>query len=188
MFEEGNIVGNLRILSTYTKKQSGKSRKYAIAECLLCRDVVHIRADSIKNGTSQNCAKCNRGLHKPIQGYVDIDPTPAVPPRRGMRIGGISNDIFQKIKVRGIKTTLTKLEIAALIVQECYICGHIPDLSVPSRKNPYNGIDRVDNEKGYLKGNTKPCCRKCNFAKHTMTLDEFFSHVRKIAAQNNLLI
>ena len=32
-----------------------------------------------------------------------------------------------------------------------------------------NGIDRIDNNIGYTKENSAPCCKYCNFAKHTMS-------------------
>ena len=37
----------------------------------------------------------------------------------------------------------------------------------------YNGVDRVDNEKGYTVENSVPCCLHCNFAKAQMTQDQF---------------
>jgi hypothetical protein len=33
----------------------------------------------------------------------------------------------------------------------------------------YNGIDRVDNEKGYLVENCVPCCFTCNSLKKSVT-------------------
>jgi 5-methylcytosine-specific restriction endonuclease McrA len=37
----------------------------------------------------------------------------------------------------------------------------------------YNGIDRIDNERGYLPDNAVPCCKRCNQAKADMAIDEF---------------
>lgn len=37
----------------------------------------------------------------------------------------------------------------------------------------YQGIDRVDSDKGYVTGNVLPCCRICNCAKGTLTKTEF---------------
>ena len=37
----------------------------------------------------------------------------------------------------------------------------------------YNGIDRIDNNKGYTIDNIVPCCAKCNYAKGKLTLQEF---------------
>lgn len=43
-----------------------------------------------------------------------------------------------------------------------------------------NGIDRVDNTKGYIEGNIVPCCKYCNFAKSDMTLLEFENWIKRI--------
>ena len=43
-----------------------------------------------------------------------------------------------------------------------------------------NGIDRVDNKKGYVKDNCVSCCKYCNFAKHTLTEDEFYKWIKKV--------
>ncbi len=45
-----------------------------------------------------------------------------------------------------------------------------------------NGIDRVDNERGYLTDNTVPCCWECNDMKATSTAEEFITHSYKIVA------
>ena len=43
-----------------------------------------------------------------------------------------------------------------------------------------NGIDRVDISKGYTKNNSVSCCKYCNFAKHTMTENEFYKWVKRV--------
>ena len=37
----------------------------------------------------------------------------------------------------------------------------------------YNGLDRVDNSRGYEPSNVVPCCRRCNRAKDDMSSQEF---------------
>jgi hypothetical protein len=44
-----------------------------------------------------------------------------------------------------------------------------------------NGIDRVDNNKGYIKENVVPCCTTCNLWKKAEKAENFLSHVHKIA-------
>lgn len=46
----------------------------------------------------------------------------------------------------------------------------------------YNGIDRIDNQKGYSLDNVVACCRICNNAKSDMTVHEFHSWIMRIAA------
>jgi hypothetical protein len=44
-----------------------------------------------------------------------------------------------------------------------------------------NGIDRVDNTKGYSVDNCVPCCRRCNVAKADMTPDQFLGWASLVA-------
>ena len=44
----------------------------------------------------------------------------------------------------------------------------------------YNGIDRIDNNKGYTIDNIVPCCHICNQAKSSFTLQEFQDWIEKV--------
>jgi hypothetical protein len=41
----------------------------------------------------------------------------------------------------------------------------------------YNGLDRIDSNKGHTKDNIVPCCSTCNYMKRIMGYVEFLSHV-----------
>lgn len=43
-----------------------------------------------------------------------------------------------------------------------------------------NGIDRVDNDKGYVKVNCQPCCWQCNKLKAARTKIDFLEHIKRI--------
>ena len=43
-----------------------------------------------------------------------------------------------------------------------------------------NGIDRVDSSIGYTKENSVTCCKYCNFAKNTMSEDEFYKWIKRV--------
>jgi hypothetical protein len=43
----------------------------------------------------------------------------------------------------------------------------------------YNGLDRVDNGKGYEIDNVVPCCKECNYAKCDRTQKDFVNWVKK---------
>jgi hypothetical protein len=44
----------------------------------------------------------------------------------------------------------------------------------------YNGVDRVDNAKGYTLENCVSCCRRCNYLKSNLDLKVFIKHLQKI--------
>jgi len=59
--------------------------------------------------------------------------------------------------------------------------------------NPRDGIDRIENDRGYETDNVVPCCGRCNKAKGTILLSDFLEMVAKIyknriVGMSNLLI
>lgn len=47
-----------------------------------------------------------------------------------------------------------------------------------------NGIDRIDSNIGYTVENSVSCCKYCNFAKHTMSEDDFYKWIKKVYDYN----
>ncbi len=75
---------------------------------------------------------------------------------------------------KGREFALSFEEACALFERPCAYCGLNPPL--------HNGIDRVDNTKGYILTNVVPCCSECNFAKHAYTRAQFLQKVEEIYA------
>jgi hypothetical protein len=97
----------------------------------------------------------------------------------------------------GRKMEITKDEVKILMDSPCHYCGTIGGNAgkMPKWRRPglsgmvyrYNGIDRVDNTKGYIQGNVVPCCRICNKWKCTLTSEEFLAHCERIVAHQKSL-
>lgn len=74
-------------------------------------------------------------------------------------------------RTRGVPFTLTREEYAALIFKPCAYCGMAPRNKIAGAKMRgnfcllYQGVDRMDNERGYEPGNVAPCCQACNSIK-----------------------
>ena len=88
--------------------------------------------------------------------------------------------------VRGLTWGLSRADFRKLTAGNCHYCG-VPPLQV--KKAPrnqgnylYNGIDRVNNDVGYLLSNCVSCCTVCNFAKRHHTLSEFLDWVHRVSA------
>jgi len=85
---------------------------------------------------------------------------------------------------KGWKKLLSINKFIVLSLSPCYYCGDIGTASIKDRSSEtilkYNGIDRKDNLIGYTNDNSVSCCKICNFAKHTLTEQEFLEHIIKI--------
>lgn len=98
------------------------------------------------------------------------------------------NDLFYKYKSsakkRNYEFRLTKEDFYKLTQSDCIYCGEPPN-RIYTRKQytgfyNYNGIDRVENDIGYVIENVVPCCKTCNIAKHTMSLKQFYKWIEKV--------
>lgn len=85
------------------------------------------------------------------------------------------NNYKKSAKTRNLELTITSDEFYREVEKDCYICGKqsIVDKHI-------NGLDRVDNTKGYIIENIKSCCRECNFMKNTSSYDEFIDKCKRI--------
>jgi hypothetical protein len=96
------------------------------------------------------------------------------------------NTLFRNYKTnaknRNISFELTKEEFIDLVHKPCNYDGHIDQKGTEYREETFalNGIDRVDNTKGYTLDNCVPCCSKCNLAKREMTKDEFINWISDV--------
>ncbi len=75
-------------------------------------------------------------------------------------------------KVKGTLFDLPRELFDDLVTDNCFYCGSKPVV--------LNGIDRVDNSKGYFFGNVVTSCFDCNSGKGTKTRAEFESWVLRV--------
>jgi hypothetical protein len=82
---------------------------------------------------------------------------------------------------------LTIDEFRNLTLQNCTYCDLIPKQIISNYAIPYiyNGIDRVDNNRGYTINNCVPCCKFCNQAKSNRTLQDFLESCQRVAQHQN---
>ena len=85
---------------------------------------------------------------------------------------------------RGKIFNLSPEDVSSIIFTRCFYCNSESSM-VDSKTNiSYNGIDRVDSSIGYEVENCRPCCTDCNFAKNSMSEENFYLWVERIF--NNL--
>ena len=74
-------------------------------------------------------------------------------------------------KIRNIPFKIPKGFYKTLVVLDCFYCGDPSNI---------NGLDRINNDLGYIIGNCVPCCSTCNLMKRTLGWRTFIDHVSKI--------
>ena len=68
-----------------------------------------------------------------------------------------------------LEFSITHQNYDDIINNDCYLCGK------PNDDNHTNGIDRLDNSKGYLIDNVKSCCCECNYMKKDYDFDDIIN-------------
>jgi len=97
------------------------------------------------------------------------------------------NKLFYKYRMqakrRNIEFKLKQKDFLQIIEQKCFYCGaeHSNTEITPSGHILlYNGIDRLDNTRGYELDNVVPCCKICNHMKSDLPYDVFKEQIKKV--------
>lgn len=85
-------------------------------------------------------------------------------------------------KKRNLMFDINFIRFIEIIIKPCYYCGEAKT-SIQKGTNGdflYTGIDRLNSDKGYFKGNCVPCCGICNRMKWALSEKEFLTLVTTI--------
>lgn len=170
----GQRYGRLVVLSfVYRKKRTNKSKSWSYYwKCRCdCGTVKVIAVCDFKYGDTRSCG-CYR-LEKARLAAGESS------------FNSLYKNYKSNAKKRKIIFLLPREDFRNITKQNCYYCGAEP-AQISKRKKCsygayiYNGIDRIDNTKGYELDNCVPCCGVCNCMKWTLSFSEFLSHITKI--------
>jgi len=170
-----SVFGYLTVIDKYKK---------ASYKCIcICGKIVIRKQSELLKGTAKSCG-CKNNNIKTEPGAVGLK-----------RLFGVYRRGAEK---RNLEFKLSLEQVKFLTKQSCYYCKAFPNkfISVDTKKNignrsieaiknaeyVYNGIDRKDNNIGYVFDNCLPCCYICNLMKRDMSHDDFLNHVGKINA------
>lgn len=148
----GKKFGKLTAISYAGANKYGQSVWRCVCECnpntVLEKTIIATR---LNNGYTQSCG-CGHGFEEGTASF---------------------NSLYKRYKnnaKRGGRTfQIDKQDFKHLTSQNCSYCDRKP-ASIIAEKNckgvyVYNGIDRVDNTKGYIPDNVVACCASCNISK-----------------------
>lgn len=155
--------GNLTALEIYSGDNNGVKWKCI---CNICGNYCYPYGHDLRRGRTNYCQQCNNIFHK-------TSP-----------IKTLYGNYKRGAKKRCLEFDLSIQEFYILIKGSCYYCGTDP-IQILKKENAkygieYNGIDRKNNNIGYTKENSIPCCKFCNFAKGKNTEEEFLEWVDRL--------
>jgi hypothetical protein len=163
----GQKFGKLTVISRAENSINNKNAGMPQWTCLCdCGKNVVVYSSHLKNGNTKSCG-C-------ILGFSD-------------KTLSTKNFLFysykQGAKKRGLTFSLNFEEFINITQQNCHYCNTRPTQYFKTEKARegffYNGIDRIDNSKGYDNSNIKASCHDCNWAKGVLSEKEYKSWIKK---------
>lgn len=138
-----------------------------------------------RNNSQPICATCYYRIHRKICSICGKSK-PVHSGEKGERICDncrLYEDphrIFLKYersaRKRHLDFSLSEEQFVSILSLGCDYCGRLP--------KRYNGVDRIDNNRGYENGNCVPCCKPCNLMKKDMSREDFISQCRLVSAKH----
>lgn len=126
-----------------------------------------VKATNLNRGRTKSCSRCPR-----IKNYTEA------------AFNKVYLSYSNMASKRGLCFELTKEDVRILTSRNCFYCGVEPGNLSKSKYGTgsysYNGIDRMNNEIGYIKQNVVPCCKMCNFAKGKNSFKDFRNYLVRI--------
>ena len=181
----GETYGRLQVLEAAPPAKGGRTRWLCVC---VCTKRVVVQTDNLRTGgtTSCGCARRDVLVHR------NITQSPSRRYKDPMTTGcnTVIREYRANAKRRGRVWSLSITVGKTLFASNCVYCGVPPSgkkLQYGGSGKPlpvftYNGIDRIDNSKGYTVQNTVACCGVCNHAKSAMTHTDFIAWLNRIAA------
>ena len=175
---ELTVIGH-EIKPLKTTATNGSRNEYRIVCECTCGRVKSMRASAFKSKLVVSC------------GHVGLQHRVAASRRVWKLEPGISlmhaaySGVRYQALWRGIEWQLTVNDFQERSDQPCHYCAE-SGTKICRRKHiksvfVYNGLDRLDNTLGYSRPNCVPCCKKCNYAKHSMNVKEFKEWITRVA-------
>jgi hypothetical protein len=170
----GQKFGRLKVVRRSKKRKQDRTRFEC--ECA-CGKSVAVDGSKLVNGHTRSCGCVRQGApqarkRKPF-GHAQATC--------------VFGNYQRSAVIKGHDFKLTRSEFEVLIASNCHYCGSPPVTELrkkgvaPGWK--YNGVDRLDNARGYESGNVVPCCRTCNFRKGAAPYKDFVGWIQTVAAR-----
>ncbi len=176
--EENNRYGRWTVLnfSHWHEEPSGKRVPYWNCKCD-CNVERAVNIRNLRKGKSISCGCYNR--------EITSNRIPAHRQEKGQAsCKQLWHAYKQGAQRRNIPYKLTLEEFTKITSSNCTYCGveprQINNIKQLYGSYIYNGIDRKDPTKGYIKDNCVPCCKHCNYAKRESTVEEFKEWIQRL--------
>lgn len=182
----GQRYGKLIVISQGPMTKHKKARWNCKCDCGGTKTVC---ASDLRNGATKSCGCLAKEVHA-LRGVH----------KRKLRPPGSSaiRELFSRYKrtakIHGRDFLLSKEEFLTLITSNCHYCNKPPSQEIFSGWRAtynegfkYSGIDRKQNQFGYVLSNCVSACVVCNLGKHTMSYEDYIDYLNNLVKYRGAL-
>ena len=92
----------------------------------------------------------------------------------------------QRCKNDNIELSITEDDFASIAKDPCFYCGTMEKIEVDGviDERGFNGLDRMDQTRGYIWDNCVSACNMCNVMKKSLHIDVFLKRVEHMVSYN----
>lgn len=184
----GTIIGKVKIIE-FDKAIESKNRfiYYYKYQCI-CGNIESAPKYSLcQSKKSRNTYCCSTCRKNKLSTWAKTSKIKYLDPIEG-KCSSLFSNYKSKSKTKNWEFLLTFEEFKNLVTSNCHYCNLEPNKcrkdNAKSRlgisRIYFNGVDRIDSTKGYIKDNVLPCCEDCNKAKRNLTYKQFLDLVNRI--------
>lgn len=194
----GQRFGKLVVLNMIERRDTSYLRQENFYNCVCdCGNKIYrVPFRALKYQGKSSCGKCQVQLP---DGKIDLEQKYTKPehlrtlmPKQIDEV--LLTKVFLSVANKGKRKSWNlSYDDWRLMAQEpCYYCGS-PASNVytfrydeygESKESEYSifyqGMDRINNEVGYVTENIVPCCKTCNYMKRKMRVDNWVKHMKKV--------
>lgn len=184
----GKTFGKLTVVGAYINDKHGHARWKCKCSCGNSKLRI-VNGDNLIRGRTKQCSICRLAqFRKSVIGKVRKKPCKYEHWRKPVFMSVVNelyNNYKNQCKRNGREFLILKELFHKLITSNCEYCGIPPNREYKNGKQKQytwkvNGVDRIDNDIGYLDSNVVSCCAECNRMKNTLNKDVFLDRVTRI--------
>ena len=168
--EIGNKYNRLTIIEIDINKRLRNNHIHYICKCD-CGNISSVTRGRLLSGYTKSCGCLAAEISSKSKQRNGRNPA----------FNSVVASYKQAAYKRNIGWNLSDEEVITIFSENCYYCNNKDsNLKIQGKwEFKYNGIDRLNPEKGYSIDNVKACCKSCNMRKWDSSEKEFYKWIEQ---------
>ena len=169
---KNRVFGKLTVISRADKTSGGNYRWNCVCSC---GKNAKVGGTNLQNGHTKSCG-C-------LQPHLSSLNSTINNRKEGAAFRKLLRQYKSSAQERSIEWALSEEDFRVLVTSACFYTGRLPQSVSRAASGEifvHNGIDRLDSSKGYSTENCVSCCTVVNYAKRSLSVEDFLQMVKEV--------